>query len=690
MTLGFVCRVCVCFSFIGVWMDNAMDAVPKKAMETILGKYEIRSRIATGPFSTIFEGWDTVHERTVAIKAVPLARSMARSTHGAPLGALTAEDTADQTISETSSLSVPETSDGDQPDILARFRLEAQAASRLSHANIVAIYDHGDNGAFAYLVMEYVQGMSLKTALDSGTRFSIESAAGVMRDILSALHYAHAEGVIHRDIKPANIMLDHTGAAKIADFGMSALRNGELSGDLTRGGASAGAGAYISPEQFRGEPLTASTDIYAAGIILYQLLTGERPFDGGLATIRRKVLNTNPARPSDLSLAVPRPADYVVAQATAKRPEERFRTAGQFLDTLNRALTSAPVIPAARDFTAVAPMLPPQRALNRTSARPAPQTPATVMRPPVDDKVATSAGAKRYFAAGAALSIVVAGGAFLVFRSMIEPHAIVAPPVASQSAMVADPAPTAAVAETVPVPAMPLPINLPAPAATQLTSAPIMPPMTLPPASSGVDTKVTDTTPNTVAPVTAAAQPATIGANAPAPTAVTALQSPPRIAEPAKEALAREALTKEALTREAPAVSAAPAAPASANLALRPPPQVVAILPGQAKPSPTILRPPPRPAMPAAVRRTVETSDDDLPTLDSELQAKLHNGATAARQSAAFNRDPQASPIGAQALASLPTVEPADTDPPPRPQTPYGTFEVRNGTRVFVPYRADN
>jgi hypothetical protein len=94
--------------------------------------------------------------------------------------------------------------------------------------------------------------------------------------------------------------------------------------------------------------------------------------------------------------------------------------------------------------------------------------------------------------------------------------------------------------------------------------------------------------------------------------------------------------------------------------------------------------------MPAAVRRTVETSDDDLPTLDSELQAKLHNGATAARQSAAFNRDPQASPIGAQALASLPTVEPADTDPPPRPQTPYGTFEVRNGTRVFVPYRADN
>ena len=179
-----------------------------------------------------------------------------------------------------------------------------------------------------------------------------------MQDILAGLQYSHEQGVIHRDIKPANIMLTRDGHAKIADFGIARIEHS----DVTQIGVVLGTPAYMSPEQFRGEVVSASTDIYSAGIILYQLLTGGRPFDGGLATIMHKVLGTDPLKPSDISGTVPHSADAVVARAMAKRPDQRFRDAKQFAQALHDALTAKPVKPVAQSLKALAGRIPARRA----------------------------------------------------------------------------------------------------------------------------------------------------------------------------------------------------------------------------------------------------------------------------------------------------------------------------------------
>lgn len=285
-------------------------------MQTILGKYELRATIAAGPMSTVYEGWDTAIERRVAIKAVPLA----------------------QTVQ----------SEGWQH--LARFRREAQAAGRLQHPAVVGIFDYGESPESAFIVIEFVDGGTLKSALEEGRRFSIAEIDRLMQDILAGLQYSHERGVIHRDIKPANIMLTRERHAKIADFGIARIEHS----DATQVGMVLGTPAYMSPEQFRGETTSPSTDIYSAGIILYQLLTGERPFDGGLATIMHKVLGTDPPKPSDISVTVPHSADAVVARAMAKRPDQRFRDAKQFAQALHAALTAEPVKPAARPLRALA------------------------------------------------------------------------------------------------------------------------------------------------------------------------------------------------------------------------------------------------------------------------------------------------------------------------------------------------
>ena len=265
-------------------------------METVLGKYELRAVIASGPRSTVYEGWDTTISRRVAVKKMPLSQ------------AVQVEGWQD----------------------LARFRLEAQAAARLQHSNIVGIFDYGETGDFAYIVMEFVEGDTLESGLAKGVRFPISVIGRLMSDILAGLEYCHRRGVVHRDIKPSNIMVSEDGHAKIADFGLARLDDS----NLTQIGMIMGTPAFMSPEQFRGESTDWRTDIYSAGVILYVLLTGERPFDGGLATIMHKALNTDPPKPSQLSETVNPSVDAVVARAMAKRPDQRFQSAKEFADTL--------------------------------------------------------------------------------------------------------------------------------------------------------------------------------------------------------------------------------------------------------------------------------------------------------------------------------------------------------------------
>ena len=248
----------------------------------------------------MYEGWDTTISRRVAVKKMPLSQ------------AVQVEGWQD----------------------LARFRLEAQAAARLQHFNIVGIFDYGETDDFAYIVMEFVEGDTLESGLAKGVRFPISMIGRLMSDILAALEYCHQRGVIHRDIKPSNIMVSQEGHAKIADFGLARLDDS----NLTQIGMVMGTPSFMSPEQFRGEVADWRTDIYSAGVILYVLLTGERPFDGGQATIMHKALNTDPPKPSQLSETVNPSVDAVVARAMAKRPHQRFQSAKEFAETLSARL----------------------------------------------------------------------------------------------------------------------------------------------------------------------------------------------------------------------------------------------------------------------------------------------------------------------------------------------------------------
>jgi eukaryotic-like serine/threonine-protein kinase len=282
-------------------------------METIekLGKYEIKRTLGKGAMGIVYEAWDPIIARRVAIKTVRLP------------------DTADD----------PETEEA-----LARFRREAQAAGRLTHPNIVGVFDYGETNDLAYIVMEFVDGPSVKSLVDKQERFAIADTVRLMTDLLTGLKFSHDRGVVHRDIKPANIMLTSEGQGKIADFGIARIE----SSSMTQAGTVLGTPAYMSPEQFMGQVVDARTDIYSSGVVLYQLLTGERPFEGGMSAIMHKALNTEPVPPSQLSVTSPPAFDAVIRKAMAKRPEDRFQSAADLLEAI-RAAASARPVPAMAD-----------------------------------------------------------------------------------------------------------------------------------------------------------------------------------------------------------------------------------------------------------------------------------------------------------------------------------------------------
>ena len=271
-----------------------------------LGKYELRGTLGRGAMGTVYDGWDPAIARRVAIKTVRL----------------------------------PDATDAEAQDELARFKREAQAAGRLSHPNIVGVFDYGETDQIAYIVMEFVDGDSLKSLLDKQERFAVPETVRVMEELLAGLQFSHERGVVHRDIKPANVMMTRDGRVKIADFGIARIE----SSSMTQAGTVLGTPAYMSPEQFMGQTVDARTDIYSSGVLLYQLLTGERPFEGSMSAIMHKALNTEPPRPSDLSVTAPPAFDAVVRRAMARRPEERFATAADFAQALRQALV-APAMP---------------------------------------------------------------------------------------------------------------------------------------------------------------------------------------------------------------------------------------------------------------------------------------------------------------------------------------------------------
>lgn len=222
-----------------------------------------------------------------------------------------------------------------------RFKNEAVAGRRLRHPNIVPVYDYGEEQECSYIVMAFVEGRRLKDVLDGDHRFSVPEALSIMDQLLEALDYAHRKNVVHRDIKPANILYGEDGRIQVADFGIAKVD----ASTLTRTGAVLGTPGYMAPEQWQGTPSDQRADLFAAGVILYELLTGEQPFRGstGIATMQQ-VLSLEPVRPSQLNIQVPLVLDKIVAKAIAKRREERFPFAGEFASALKQALAQPALV----------------------------------------------------------------------------------------------------------------------------------------------------------------------------------------------------------------------------------------------------------------------------------------------------------------------------------------------------------
>jgi eukaryotic-like serine/threonine-protein kinase len=284
------------------------------------GRYRVEARIGAGGMAEVFRGFDTVLNRTVAIKI---------------LNTQFAKDKA----------------------FVERFKREAQAAARLNHPNIVGVYDHGSDDGTQYIIMEFIEGRTLADALGAGKLPTPMQSAEVAERICDALTAAHAQGVIHRDIKPENVMVTRDGTVKVTDFGIARLMTTPETAPQTS--SVLGTASYLSPEQAQGLPVDARSDLYSVGAVLFEMLTGRPPFTGeSPVAIAYKQVNEAPVPPSQVSPDVPSSLDPVVMRALAKNPANRYQSAAEFAEDLDRVrhgqpVLATPLLPAEGEATQV-------------------------------------------------------------------------------------------------------------------------------------------------------------------------------------------------------------------------------------------------------------------------------------------------------------------------------------------------
>ena len=312
-------------------VDDSPAAPPRR-----LGKYEIVGVLGEGAMGIVYKAIDPHIQRPVAIKAIR-APLLAAGAHG--LGAA------------------------------QRFRTEAQAAGRLSHPNIVPVYEYGEHAGEHFIAMEYVEGVSLLALTAHGRRLPLGDVCSVMVQLLDALECAHAQGIWHRDIKPANLLVTAGGRLKVTDFGIARIE----SSDLTHQHTVLGSPGYMAPERYTDEAPDQRVDIFSCGVLLYELLTGVAPFRGSSSAVMYQVLHEVPPAPSRLAIDEPPPArfDAIVAQAIARRPADRFADVAQMREAL-RVAAGRPIAPGVSLATMMRPRQPPDEVATQVVPRSTP------------------------------------------------------------------------------------------------------------------------------------------------------------------------------------------------------------------------------------------------------------------------------------------------------------------------------
>ncbi len=264
---------------------------------TKAGRYQIVSELGRGSMGVVYEGFDPIIGRTVAIKT------------------MLPEGLSPQEFEEYKT----------------RFQREATAAGKLAHPNIITVYDFGEDDGVLYLAMEFLEGKSLEKIVQEQTVLPIETILPIYDQICSALDHAHQNKVVHRDIKPANIMILQNGLVKVTDFGIAKM----MDMGMTQAGQILGTPNYMSPEQVKGRQIDGRSDIFSLGVILYELVTGEKPFGGqNITTVIYKIINENPIPPRELDASIHAGLSYVISKALAKNPDERYQTCKELAEDL--------------------------------------------------------------------------------------------------------------------------------------------------------------------------------------------------------------------------------------------------------------------------------------------------------------------------------------------------------------------
>ncbi|HZV59134.1 MAG TPA: serine/threonine-protein kinase, partial [Candidatus Eremiobacteraceae bacterium] len=263
------------------------------------GRYEITGELGRGAMGVVYKAIDPVIGRTVAVKTIRLSE-------------------------EGTGLS--------RPELLTRFQTEARAAGLLTHPNIVVVFDAGEEEGLYYITMELVEGKSLQALIDSGQGFPLPRILRIMEQTCSALQFAHERNVVHRDIKPANLMLTPDDTVKVTDFGTAKILQ---FGTQQQTAHVMGTPSYMSPEQVKGRAVDGRSDIFSLGVLLYEILTGEKPFPGqSITTVIYKIVNEDPVPPRQLNSSIHHGISDVVMKALAKDPDLRYQSCREMLEDL--------------------------------------------------------------------------------------------------------------------------------------------------------------------------------------------------------------------------------------------------------------------------------------------------------------------------------------------------------------------